>query len=236
MRMVPNPGIGDYGKAAWAALLFVKCQDVPRLMREGFFWSVDDVLPEEGYMIHQVPAGWAAKGFCHARHWILADGGKSDNDASRWVGRLEVVSPWVDVVSRFVLDRLAPRHVCSASAYNASNQLIYNFNCRVSGKNYNCIYDDKPLDGWWPWPKREDKDEGGGGGGASRVFCPPAPGVRWEDELFPELPLARAPAVQNGNVYGPYYKFVPYRSSNVTYEWAPAGAPRMADDSGCVIL
>ncbi|KAL2128700.1 hypothetical protein VTI74DRAFT_8821 [Chaetomium olivicolor] len=135
LRIVPDPTAPDYGIASWAALLCVECQDVPRLMREGFFWSVDNVLPEEGYMFHSTKREWAAKGFQHSRR---------------------------------------------ANAWDADGNLTYNYNCRVSGQNYNCIYDNEPLKGWWPWPKKE----------GTCVFQP-APGVRWEDELFPHLPLAR---------------------------------------------
>ncbi len=47
----------------WGAGLLVKCRDVPRLMREGFFWSADNILPEGGYMSHSTPPGGPAVGF-----------------------------------------------------------------------------------------------------------------------------------------------------------------------------
>lgn len=35
----------------WFAQMFVKCDDVPRLMREGFHWTAANVLKEEGCVI-----------------------------------------------------------------------------------------------------------------------------------------------------------------------------------------
>ena len=136
-------------------------------------------------MIHRMTERWEAKGFRHGRNWFLADNisnVKSDNDtpSPSWVGWLTVIFPSAEAISRFRLQDLSPDHVCSASAWNTRGDLIYHFNCRVSGKDYNCIYDDKPLDGRWPWPKKgqEGKDgegdgDGEGEGGGSRVFRPP---------------------------------------------------------------
>jgi hypothetical protein len=46
--MAPNPSSEQYRAVSWAASLFVRCDDVARLMREGFFWSADNIVPEEG--------------------------------------------------------------------------------------------------------------------------------------------------------------------------------------------
>jgi hypothetical protein len=218
LRMVPDPGMPDYGKAPWAAWFNVHCQDVPRLMRDGFFWSVDNVLPEEGNMPSAWTA-WEAKGFRHTRRWILSDKPNNHGGTPRWVGRLYVISPSMELLARFRVQNLSPNQICSANAWDSDSDLVYNYNCRVSGQNFNCIYDDEPLEGWWPWPKK-----GGAGGG---VFRPSAPGVNWEDELFPNLPLApqrRQPAAAPAiNAYS-----APY-----VYSYPPNTAP---SGSGCIIL
>lgn len=73
LRMVPNPGARDYRKAPWLAILNVKSEDVPRLMRDGFFWSAENVLPEEGSMSRVTSPEWAVGSSLHKRTWILAD-------------------------------------------------------------------------------------------------------------------------------------------------------------------
>ncbi|KAK4042286.1 hypothetical protein C8A01DRAFT_33635 [Parachaetomium inaequale] len=166
---------------------------------------------------------WKAKGFQHTRRWTLTDKSNSNGGTTpRWFGRLLVMSPSLELVARFRVQTLSPNLVCSANAWDANAYLVYNYNCRVSGQNYNCIYDDEPLEGWWPWPK---KGEAGG-----CLFLPPAQGVNWEDELFPDLPLARrrrrpaAPAI-NAYHYAPY-----------TYTYPPNTAGGASSGPGCVIL
>jgi hypothetical protein len=80
--MVPDPRMPDYGTAPWAAILSVKCQDMPRLMRDGFFWSADNVVPEEGCMPTTRPE-WVAKGFEHTRRWTLIDQSNSNGGTPR---------------------------------------------------------------------------------------------------------------------------------------------------------
>jgi hypothetical protein len=133
------------------------------------------------------------------------------------------MSPSLELLARFRIQTLSPDLVCSANAWDANLYLTYNYNCRVAGENYNCIYDDEPLEGWWPWPKNP--------GEAGGLFLPPAQGINWEDELFPDLPLARGrrrrqPAAPATNAY--YY--APY-----TYTYPP-NMPSGPSGSGCVML
>lgn len=44
--------------------------------------------------------------------------------------------------------------VYCASAWNEMGRSIYKYDYRRPDDNYNCIYDDKPLRGWWPWPNK----------------------------------------------------------------------------------
>lgn len=139
----------------------MKCDDVPRLMREGFFWSANNILREEGYFGHSLRHEWTTKGYRHVRTWILADrpsGGESENP--RWVGRLEVVSASLELLSGFRVDKLSSKNVCGADAWDARDHAIYHYKRNAPGDNYNSIYDDRPLRGWWPWPKDDGSDTG----------------------------------------------------------------------------
>lgn len=152
IRMLPTLGTSE--REPWAAVLEVKCRDVPRLMREGFFWSAENVLPEEGHISPESRHHWTALGCLYKRTWILADK-SNDGQTPRWVGRLEVTSPLLEVLSGFRTQHLSRNNICAATAWNALEQSIYNYDHQFPSDNYNCIYDDKPLKGWWPWPRKE---------------------------------------------------------------------------------
>jgi hypothetical protein len=140
-----------YSDLPWAAGLMVKCRDVPRLMREGFFWSAENILPEEGYMSHSTTPGWSDIGFHHKRVWSLAD--KSNGDTPLWVAQLEVRSHSVTILSGFQVHNLSRKNVHRANAWNEERYLVYHFGSQSPRDSYNCIYDNMPLQGWWPWPK-----------------------------------------------------------------------------------
>jgi hypothetical protein len=153
LRMVPNPGARSYKEVPWAALLDVRTPDMPRLMRKGFFWSPENILPEEGYISGEARPEWAGLGFIHKRTWILAD--KSNDEVPRWVGRLDVFAPSLDILPSFQVQHLTRKNVYYALAWNGLNQLIYHYDYCCAQKSFNCIYDDKPLSGWWPWPRAQ---------------------------------------------------------------------------------
>jgi hypothetical protein len=96
---------------------------------------------------------WTDLGLRHRRTWILAD--KSNNETPRWIARLKAVSLSLKVLPSFQLQNLSRGNLFAARTWNAFHR-IYDWDCRWAGEyNYNCIYDDKPLQGWWPWPREE---------------------------------------------------------------------------------
>lgn len=145
LKLVPDPGAPDYSKGLWGGALRVNCQDVARLMREGFFWSAENILPEEGCMFHATGREWSSVGFHYARTWTLAD--KSNGENPRWVAQLDIITPDVEKLSR--------DNVWKARAWNALEQAVYQYDYHRPSCNYKCFYGDKLLQGWWPWP-RED--------------------------------------------------------------------------------
>ncbi len=163
LEMVPclKENESDFTGLPWAAGLIVKCRDVPRLMREGFFWTAENILPEEGYMSHSTPSEWSDIGFDHKRVWSLAH--KSNGETPLWLAQLEVLSHSVPVLSGFQVQILSRENVHRAHAWNEDQQPVYHFDNHSPSNSYNCIYDDMPLQGWWPWPKqREGRDHDAG--------------------------------------------------------------------------
>lgn len=245
LRMVPDRNAPDYRAAEWAACLTIRCEHVARLMDEGLHWSADNLLPEEGSMCHSLNKTWTAKGFRHARVWGLADKAP-DRTTPRWVARLEIVSPFLDVLAAFRLLDLSPANVCSANAWDPQQKLVYSYNCRTPGMNYNCIHDDKPLSGWWPWPKKGMPTAEDPNTLAALMVAARSSGEG--DELFPCLavkPVVCAPRLpqpwsSQGELEAYRQRLNQYRESLVRYQ-ASLGADNMWFEraggvvGGCVI-
>lgn len=153
--LVPNTRLQNLMSAVpkWLAFFNIKCDDIPGLMRQGFFWSVDNVVAEEGYMFETKNREWLSCGFRPGRAWILA--GNSDGENPQWVARLQVVSSSLHVLSSFRLENLSVKNILVATAWRRG-AAVYNYNAVHPSDNFNCIYDNKPLQGWWPWPREED--------------------------------------------------------------------------------
>ena len=171
LLLLPGVSTREYQAVSWAATLVIRCDDVSRLMREGLFWTPNDVIPEEGHLFSPVHRKWLAKGLRHGRSWILAD--KSNGENPRWVGRLGVSTRLYETLHAFRLQNLSMENVSHVYAQNGNGQMVYNY-LRCWPKNdYNYIYDDKPLQGWWPWPKE----------GATPTTVRGAGTLSWEDDL-----------------------------------------------------
>jgi hypothetical protein len=154
---------------------------VARLMRDGFFRSTDNIVPEEGYMFSTVNPKWRAWGLKYGRIWILAD--KSHGESPRWVGYLEIATRFFHTLTSFRPQHLLGTDVTLALAKNGRDQCVYGYDRRWAEHCYNCIYDDKPLQGWWPWPKE-----------SGHAAVDPFHGaVTWEDELFVSRSFASVP-------------------------------------------
>ncbi len=152
MVLVQRPSPQTDAAVPWAAVLRVKCDDISRLMREGFFWSAENILPEEGYLSDNTDPQWLALGFCYARTWTLID--KSNDEDPRWVAELDVLTRFPELLPGFEIRNLSRKNVWSARAWNPFEQLVYYYDYSSYGRNCNCIYGDRPLHGWWPWPRR----------------------------------------------------------------------------------
>jgi hypothetical protein len=168
--MIPT----QYTPKPWVAVLQIQCKDVPRLMREGFFWSADNVLPEEGYISDDVRPLCAKLGCRHKRTWVIAD--KPNDEDSQWSGHVELSSPLLETVAQFQIDDLPRASVFVAYGWNKDGYSIYSYDHRYPGHRYNCVYEDKPLEGWWPWPKEQG-------------VAIPVPAVS-AGQLFPDPPLS----------------------------------------------
>ncbi|KAH9897418.1 hypothetical protein F4778DRAFT_793504 [Xylariomycetidae sp. FL2044] len=149
-----------WGQQPWVGYLSVKCDDVPLLMREGFYWSAANVVKEESYFCNISDFYWkhnASKGgvpFRRTRRYYL-----KDFQQQRWVAKFEAMAPDNATLSSVRLDSLSEDNVVSAWAESLTRKEIYEFHVEDPKGAFNAIYDDMPLPGWWPWPKKRDAAE-----------------------------------------------------------------------------
>ncbi|TRX96170.1 hypothetical protein FHL15_002894 [Xylaria flabelliformis] len=137
----------------WVAILMVKCHNVPRLMREGFHWDAANVIREEAYVdqdftfarFRQDRKCWAG-----TRHYFLKD----LQQPPRWIATIEVFALNQTTLFQFKLNKLSRETTKWATANNQSGHQIYHWHRGFPDSWFNVVYDDMPMEGWWPWPKR----------------------------------------------------------------------------------
>ncbi|KAF9872230.1 aldehyde dehydrogenase (NAD+) [Colletotrichum karsti] len=137
----------------WEARLEVKAKDMPRLMREGFHWTTANCHRESTYVNNEIEAGPREEGWKCARYYFLSDLGKDPY----WTAMLVVLARDIQTLAQFRIDTLRPDMVYTVIGSNAKSQWIYRFDTLDPSQNFNAIYDDMPLEGWWPWLKDKGK-------------------------------------------------------------------------------
>ncbi|GAP91529.1 hypothetical protein SAMD00023353_3101400 [Rosellinia necatrix] len=154
----------------WVAIMEVKCFDVPRLMREGFYWDASNVIKEEGYIEYGKAEPNADAGACALKRWyFLAD----TNQPRRWIASIAVTSLDIEILSNFDLGQLSRDNVRVAVAWNQNGEVIYGYQAHTPPDQlsstteapmrcFNMIYDTMPMEGLWPWPRKENEDDAKG--------------------------------------------------------------------------
>ncbi|KAK4100338.1 hypothetical protein N658DRAFT_507863 [Parathielavia hyrcaniae] len=123
--LLPDLSTAEYREASWAATLLILCDDLSRLMREGIFWSPDNLVPEQG-----PPSAHN-----------ITNGGENP----RWVGKLNVAARHSQTLAAFRLQNLSPQNASHVYAKNRHGRMVYNYFRGWPEANYNYIYGDKPL-------------------------------------------------------------------------------------------
>ncbi|KAI2780570.1 hypothetical protein F4815DRAFT_469530 [Daldinia loculata] len=156
----PDP-TKPYGTQLWCAQINIKCDNVPQLMLEGLHWTTDNVLWEDGY-VAKISAAYmhidtfedlCKTGRTNTRHYFLRD---MQQEPPRWIAHLQVHAETYKTLAGIKLGEFSIQNVLSAYAWGSRGQYIYSWVKKKPREAYNAIYDDMPMDGWWPWPKREN--------------------------------------------------------------------------------
>lgn len=138
----------------WLARLQVHAKDVPRLMKKGFYWTEANVRKRAGYFLLEkasLPAD-VRDHWDYARAYHLTDIAKDGNQ--QWIAVLWVFALKLSVLSNFRVRHLSVDQIRFARAYDGERRPIYDFDVHYPGDSFNAVYDDMPLGGWWPWPKK----------------------------------------------------------------------------------
>ncbi|ODA84296.1 hypothetical protein RJ55_02816 [Drechmeria coniospora] len=144
----------------WEAELIVNAKNVQQLMKDGFYWTEANVQKNKGYLLigrESLPSDIRQHGhWSHARFYQLSDRSSHSTTTGdiQWLAALWVYAHEVSVLSNFRLHDLSVNQIVRAIAKNTEGKMIYEFNAILPHSNFNAIYDDKPLRGWWPWPKQ----------------------------------------------------------------------------------
>lgn len=85
-----------------------------------------------------------------------------------WAAKLEVSANEQSDIASFKIKDLRLDQIQKADAWNTNGQLIYRYRLHDLNNNFNAIYDDVPLEGWWPWPKKKEQAVGVRRNGKSR--------------------------------------------------------------------
>ncbi|KAI0533199.1 hypothetical protein GGR58DRAFT_126797 [Xylaria digitata] len=140
----------------WVALLSVKCGDVPRLMREGFYWDVSNVVNEDGFINIDWKRGSNTsrpdgQKWYGTRSYFLED----LQSPQLWIALIEIMALYEETLYNFQLSQLSRENIQCAKAISQLGHYIYQYNYDRPQSCYNAIYPNTPMKGYWPWPRSE---------------------------------------------------------------------------------
>ncbi|KAI1748553.1 hypothetical protein F4782DRAFT_550539 [Xylaria castorea] len=135
----------------WAAVLMVKCCDIPRLMREGFHWDSSNIIKEEGYVDTDFSNAYRRSDgiWSGTRHYFLRD----LQQPPLWIATIELFAPKTETLYRFDLNILSRENMRCTNAKSQSGHAIYCWAYGLPELSFNAIYGEMPMEGWWPWPR-----------------------------------------------------------------------------------
>ncbi|KID87864.1 hypothetical protein MGU_05102 [Metarhizium guizhouense ARSEF 977] len=154
MNFPPLIGPWKYDKKAhndapWIAYMDIRFKDVCATMEQGLYWSQDNIDPNGSCFFNTTDPALLAYDFFRGRRFHLID--LAENP--QWKGELEVYASSAKTLSEFRIQNTLVDNITSMTAFTGDERWIYAYKRGDPGQNFNAIYDDMPLRGWWPWPK-----------------------------------------------------------------------------------
>ncbi|KAF5245322.1 hypothetical protein FANTH_7444 [Fusarium anthophilum] len=132
----------------WEAHLVLYTSDIVGLMRKGLYVSKENVILKESCLTMS-PCQPELKTYYYNRHFTLT--------GPSWKGNLVVTTLSCPIATNFRVEHLSADKVsrCYASDISKTQCWAYNFTIDKPEVNANYILDDTPLEGLWPWPRKE---------------------------------------------------------------------------------
>lgn len=142
----------------WQARLEITAKDIPSLMKHGFYCGEANVQPKKGYMLFQEELRELRDDVTKSDDWVygrcysLRDLGHDP----QWVASLWVYAHEISELAQFRVKQLAREDIFSAWALDSEGRTLYNFDYNCPDDSINVIYDDMPMEGLWPWPRKAE--------------------------------------------------------------------------------
>lgn len=154
MCLSPQP-CQDWEGQDWFGSIEFKCSDIPALMRNGLHFAEANVQREQGFIVSP-PKGVPpqTEPLTYSRIWFLRSTGQG---TPSWTARLEIDARTLNTLSSIRMDDLSAANVAMCKAWNRRGEMVYVFEAMDPDRRCNAIYGELPLEGWWPWPKQDDK-------------------------------------------------------------------------------
>lgn len=140
----------------WHAELEIQAKDIVTLLERGLFWSEENIDRRKNFIVLDDPARftneWPGKlGYPHYRCYTMADT-SADPD---WRGTLCVYTHDPATLHAFRPSDLSLNNIRFSTARNSAHQFIYLYDSSGAIPNFSAVSGDRPLPGWWPWPKEK---------------------------------------------------------------------------------
>ncbi|CAG9956638.1 unnamed protein product [Clonostachys rosea f. rosea IK726] len=158
LEFKPKSGLKTLFKNAsesnWRAMMRIRTKNVPRLMREGFFQLSPKNYCEGSSALRLDNKIWPERLGCddswrQTRTYAFKDEG----DNPEWHATLAVVSKERFTIVNFDLGMITPDTISLVKAYNWNGEQVYEANQSRPRENFNLIYPNVVLGGWWGGPQ-----------------------------------------------------------------------------------
>ncbi|KAF5596207.1 hypothetical protein FPCIR_4129 [Fusarium pseudocircinatum] len=137
----------------WEAHLVLYTSDIVSLMRQGLYVSQENAIVKENCLTMR-PYQQEHDKYYYDRHFSLT--------GPSWKGNLVVTTLSCPIATNFRVEHLSADKVgrCYVSDVSKTRCWAYNFMINKPEVNANYILDDTPLEGLWPWPRKEPFAQG----------------------------------------------------------------------------
>ena len=143
---------------AWTAYLRLETFDLPSLMKSGLYVTSRNIKDMESNYVTKFYSH-NQKRWTYSRKYALVD--------PQWSGKLEVCAWKMKPLSDFRIEDLSASPVNEARVDKERSDdygrtcrdLIYSFHLLEPNERINCLYGNMPMQGLWPWPRRENEQD-----------------------------------------------------------------------------